>query len=361
MAKAPRIRRLPAAIGLVVGLLALLWISWIPAQVKLADVYWNILLDGGLVKPSRYIGPHFWAVSFSPDGRRLALGGMSQDVLLFELPSGKPLPSPYRHSEWVMEVLWSSDGRWFASTSFSGEVVVQEDSTGAVIYRSSGRDVAYTVAFHPSEPVLAWGAYDGSLRFVDLATGTEIRTLRAHEGGVLYVTWTPDGRQIASTGEDGTIRLWDAATLKPTQALEGHEAGITAVSFSADGGLAVSGGDDSTVRLWSPSDGRSLRVESPHRGWINFSTFLPGQDRYLTVGTDDRVFVWTTDADSAPIKLAEHDDWLMCVRPSADGAHFATTGKDGTARIWNSESLEVVQVLDIWETIDPGGLRWPAL
>ncbi|MEE2828600.1 MAG: hypothetical protein VX498_05400, partial [Myxococcota bacterium] len=198
------IKTLGVVLLLLVLALAIGW-STVRGRVQLADVYWNLVLDAGLVRADSYIGPHFWAVAVSPDGKRLAAGGMTPDVLIYDIETGEPLPSPFRHKEWVMEVLWSPKGTWFASTSFSGEVVIQKDATGEIVYRSAGRDVAYTVAFHPTEPLAAWGAYDGSVRLVDLSTGKEFKRISTNYGGVLYVTWTPDGTQIVTTGEDAAI------------------------------------------------------------------------------------------------------------------------------------------------------------
>ena len=333
--------------------------STVPGRVKLADVYWEAVLGLGLVSPRTYVGPHFWAVSISPDGRQIAAGGMSRDVLLFDVATGAALPSPERHDEWVMEVLWSPDGRYLASTSFSGQVKVRDLLDDSLVGSFSARDVAYTVAFHPAAPLLAWGAYDGSIRIVDLRSGETVQTIAANEGGVLYVTFTPQGDRIVSTGEDGAVRFFDPESGEQTQVIQAHSAGITAVSFTPDGQRMVSGGDDATVALWRVATGEELRRESPHAGWINFSTFLPDGGTWLSAGTDDGLFVWRDGA--APLRLEGHTDWLMCVRPFPDGRRFASTGKDGTVRIWNAETLEVETVFDLWAGIDPGGWRWPAL
>ncbi|MCO4773149.1 MAG: hypothetical protein KDA24_24150, partial [Deltaproteobacteria bacterium] len=79
-------------------------------------------------------------------------------------------------------------------------------------------------------------------------------------------------------------------------------------------------------------------------------------------GTDDDVFVWDlNDLEGEPRRLEAHSDWLMCVRPLPGGDRFVSAGKDGTARIWNSDSLTVERVIDVWASADPGGVRLPAL
>jgi WD40 repeat protein len=64
------------------------------------------------------------------------------------------------------------------------------------------------------------------------------------------VTFSPDGKLLASTGEDKTVRLWDVATRRPFQPLQGHSNAVIGVAFSPDGKLLASASHDRTVMLW---------------------------------------------------------------------------------------------------------------
>src|SRR5690606_8835907 len=74
--------------------------------------------------------------------------------------------------------------------------------------------------------------------------------LEGHSGWVNSITFSPDGKLIASGSYDKTIRLWDVATGAPTAALEGHSNCTDSIAFSPDGKLLASASDDGTIRLW---------------------------------------------------------------------------------------------------------------
>jgi WD40 repeat protein len=68
------------------------------------------------------------------------------------------------------------------------------------------------------------------------------------------ITYSPNGKLLASGGHDGTVRLWNTADHGPVMTLRGHAGPVDAVQFSPDGKtLASSGVDDFTVRLWDVS------------------------------------------------------------------------------------------------------------
>jgi len=75
--------------------------------------------------------------------------------------------------------------------------------------------------------------------------------LRGHEDAVLSVSFSPDGRLLASGSNDNTIRLWRVSDGECIAILRGHEGSVYSVSFSPDGRLLASGSYDKTIRLWS--------------------------------------------------------------------------------------------------------------
>jgi WD40 repeat protein len=91
---------------------------------------------------------------------------------------------------------------------------------GEVRYRNVGR--VFSLAYAPDGKTLVAGAWDGSLRSWDQATGKELRKYEGHSGWVRSVTFAADGKTFASGGKDKVIRLWETATGNVLRRLEGH-------------------------------------------------------------------------------------------------------------------------------------------
>ncbi|MDZ8228113.1 MAG: WD40 repeat domain-containing protein, partial [Nostoc sp. ChiVER01] len=120
------------------------------------------------------------------------------------------------------------------------------------IHTLTGHDnFVWSVSFSPDGKTLASGSDDKTIKLWNLDTGKEIRTLTGHDNFVWSVSFSPDGKTLASGSEDKTIKLWNLETAKEIHTLTGHDNPVYSVSFSLDGKTLASGSRDKTIKLWN--------------------------------------------------------------------------------------------------------------
>jgi len=126
----------------------------------------------------------------------------------------------------------------------------------------SGRTIFITIAILiPIVIILSYVDIPGSIAFVEhFFTAPEHFTYRGHSDYISSVAWSPDGRRIASASGDGTVQVWDSLTGNHAYVYRGHAdyypdhyisgSAVNSVSWSPDGKQIASGSSDSTVQVW---------------------------------------------------------------------------------------------------------------
>jgi WD40 repeat protein len=99
-------------------------LTWEPSEITVWD------LDTG--QAALTLRGHFdydvRALTFSPDGSRLASAGGDGVLKLWEPATGQEILTLSGHRDWVNGVAFSPDGRYLASASSDGTVVVWDGS-----------------------------------------------------------------------------------------------------------------------------------------------------------------------------------------------------------------------------------------
>jgi WD40 repeat protein len=195
-----------------------------------------------------------------------------------------------------------------------------------------------------------------SLMFAVLALGTSqacaaeekkpsARTLGAHEGSVLSVTFTKDGKTLVSSSRDATIKIWDVASGELKKTLTNHAEDVYCTAFSRDGKLMASGSVDKKIILWDAQTFEPIRELTGHEAAVREITFSP-DDKTLASAAEDNTFrLWDVASGDLKVTRKEHTSSVKWVIYYPDGKTIVTASSDGTLRLWDAQTGEPKKVL----------------
>src|SRR5262249_8970149 len=152
-------------------------------------------------------------VVFLPNSDHLVSAGRDRTVRLWQWAAGKQLNQFACGWEWgsFTTVLLNRDGR---SAFISGQGVIRYGFETCAPFRTVEQprhSGVLAAALAAGGTVLAGSLSQGCVRLWNPDTGDELVSLPRHLSGARYVTFSPDGKQVASTSLESMI-VWEADT-----------------------------------------------------------------------------------------------------------------------------------------------------
>ncbi|KAL4911900.1 hypothetical protein BDW62DRAFT_206990 [Aspergillus aurantiobrunneus] len=324
------------------------------SQVNCSSVVevWNVLDRQHLYSLDGHYG-RVDCIMFSPDGRTLATTSRDDTLRLWDPESGECLHLLRGPSLCVKNLAFSDDGRFMASST-GGDLKVWNVSDGQCLHENDGYSGVSHLAFSPSGNSIAFAKRSSEIAIWSLSDNRTLECRVANRGAFVEdLTFSPDGKVLASASNDHIIRLWDPNTALCCAVLRGHIDGVNAVIFCCNGETLASASDDHSVRLWDPRVTQSSESQS-HTDRVNaMAVSLNGQ--LLASASDDKTLrLWSLTTKEPLHILSEHRTGVTMVCFSSDSELLASATKfssdnirnwDGRIIIWDASRGQCRQIL----------------
>ena len=237
------------------------------------------------------------SVQFSRDGKWLVtasgISGLYGLASVFDVQTGKLIRSVEGHRDSMYAAVLSPDGKLIATGSYDKRILLWNAKTGTLIRDISGHnDAVYDLAFSPDSKLLASASGDETIKIWQVSTGRRLDTLGQPTAEQYTVTFSPDGKYVLGGGVDNRIRVWrvesrDSAKINPILfARFGHEGPIVNLAFSADGRTLVSAAEDRTIKLWE-TDGFTERHLYERQPSTTHAVAMAADGKSIVVGRVD--------------------------------------------------------------------------
>ncbi len=303
------------------------------------------------------IDDHPIGLAWSPDGKILAVAGLSGPITLFNGADGAVQHKLPGHALDTMAISWRKDSRLLASVGQDGKVRLWNVMTGTQRSEmAGGASWVERVAFSPVDDLLV-SAAGRKLRLWN-GSGELIREYPDANSTIADIKWRLDGKYFAISAYNGVV-LYDPTEAEPLRRFEWQGSTLT-LEWSPDGKYVATGDQDSTVHFWIADTGQDLQMWGYETKVLELAWSF--NSRYLATGGGTQVVIWDCSGkgpeNTRPIMLEGHQRLIKHLAFQRRGMLLASGGNDGRLAIWKVKKKNPALLVDAVFKAPIAGLAW---
>ena len=314
-------------------------------------------------------------VAIAPAGKRAATVSMDGLALLWDVETGNKVLELAGHTGEIFDAAFAHSGEFLVTASRDRTARIWRIPAPTTTRSRTNLESTRSIDLSNDGNMVAFGATDGTVRLLGSGSLDKIAVAKLGNMLITFVAFDSVGSRLLAGSESGEIAVYSVPKLVPIfrTSTDGSEVGGggfgppgtgvsvltmtgTRFDFEEHGtsrrASAAAGGADILVATFSRDlkraligryDGQATIVDfgggtrplTGHRGAILHAVFDKAGKRVATASEDGTARIWDADTGDMLQQLDGFDVPVTCVAISDDGNFLATASPDRTVRLWS--------------------------
>jgi WD40 repeat protein len=226
---------------------------------------------------------------------------------------------------------------------FLAQVNLAQANLATSLFAESIGDV-YAVVISPDDRLVANGGSDGKILVWQIGTGQNLLNIKAHNGYVVGLAFTSDGKKLISASVDTYIKIWDLENgicLQSWQSL----APIYKIALSKNDRTLACNGKNGDILLWDITTYKLLKIFIEHTDNILDVSFHPQGKLLASSSFDSTIKIWDLETGECIRTLTGHTQLIWSVAFNALGTQLVSSSFDSTIKLWDIETGHCLQTM----------------
>jgi len=259
--------------------------------------------------------------------------------------------------QYSKHISYSRDGKYYLTSSELDDITLRDAMSDTIVLSQTGDNYAVLspmadkIAISHRKKDLN-GFYPIEIKHIK-EKGARSLCLTAHTDILSSLAFSPNGQQLASTGNDGTLIIWDLATGRIQTKVQVTECVVNSVAFSNSGKYVITtAGDyvfskkkDHTAKVWDAESGRLLHTLDGHEASVFYALYSPHDKYIVTASEDNTIKIWDASTYSLVHTFYGHTGPIRSVSFSSDGRWMFSASDDKTIKWWDMKTWNLLLTL----------------
>jgi WD40 repeat protein len=328
------------------------------------------------------------SMSFSPNGKYVALGSSKLFAHIFDAETGKDLhqlkiDEAKKCDGCKTRIAFSNNSKYLATgTGEQYGIALWDVAKGSKLttYKvAKGERINY-ILFSPNDKYVMVGN-DKYIYAFDAHSGAKRFELKSEFISYYTPSFSPNSKYILVPGANNTTEMWDVGSKRKARTFQGYlnhtrddglkfsyqrwdQAGIlkyisrkSNIALSSDGVDLLKGNVDSVAVIMDTYTGKVKREFRGHSKVVIAADFSPDGKHMVTGSGDWTLKLWEVETGKEIRTYKGHRELIFDVKFSSDGKYIASGSWDGLLRIWETETGKEVQYIKM-DKASPYSIRF---